>query len=539
MNRNIEAVCGKAQSKTQEGIKGMSVGDIEKLISEAVASNSNLSSEFERMRKGKPGKGVSRRIMYCKFIKSKLASKWAEITGKRNSPKSPPKSPPKSANKSPIIKQFNAENFPFVFETEEGPSEPVNENEPRQAENIYNGNFERPNYGPYVKESRRKEPDPLAGKPSRRTMIKINTAIKRAKERGENLPEFKTTRNKLLWFQTFKPKNGPRKSTKKPVIKRNQPKPPPPIMAPPALMKFTGPNARVPTQSKIVLATGTRLSNAEMKEATKFAENITDILVKINKTNVNGMRKVLLRRYAAGNANATLKKLQKLQTFNYASIRNVMRQMEFERAKILKNLGDPIVPPAPEKENKPAFSMIPYGPDIREIARKAKAKKVANRTAAELAAIRFVEDLNKVAAKSRAPKPAVKVFVTERGPNVEETSNRENMGGVEVKSIGSSAGSSAGSPKRVSPKGKKAITQTEAKRIIEAAAAEKALKLSVPLMVRNLKMGKFKLENLNKNSLVKIAKRVYEVARPGDVIPFEKANEARLQKLIQLAIKKL
>jgi len=51
MNRNIEIECGKAQSKTQEGIKGMSLGDIEKMISEAVASNSNLTSEFERIKR--------------------------------------------------------------------------------------------------------------------------------------------------------------------------------------------------------------------------------------------------------------------------------------------------------------------------------------------------------------------------------------------------------------------------------------------------------------------------------------------------------
>jgi len=517
MNRNIEVACGKAQSKTQEGIKGMSLGDIEKLISEAVASNSNLSSEFDRIKKGKLAKGVSRRLLYCKFIKTKLGSKWDQLTGKKNSPAAA-KSPPKGAARSPIIKQFNSQNFPFVLETDESPSEPTNENN-KQPENIYNGGeFEAPPFVPYVRESRRKEPDPLAGKPSRTMMVKIDAAIRRAKKSGQTVPEFKNTRNKLMWFQTFKPKNGPPKPAKKPTIKRKAE--PRPMMAPVSRMKFAGGNARIPTRQKIVLAAGTKLSKTEAKEATKLAEQITNKLVKMNKSNVNGLRKVLMNRYAAGNANVTLKKLQNLSTFNYASIRNVIRGMEFERAKVLKNLGAPVAPPSPKREAKPSFSMMPRGTNIKEIARRGRSKKVSKQTAEERRAIRVVNAFGEMKkANSKAYQPAVKMFVTQRAPNVNSNSNDENMNGIEVKSVGSSAGSSAGStggsPKRVSPKS------------------------TVPRMVRNIKMGKVKLENLNKNKLVNIAKQVYAVARPGNKIPFEQANKNKLQKLIQLGIKKL
>jgi len=378
-------------------------------------------------------------------------------------------------------------------------------------------------------------------------IAKIDAAIRRAKLRGEKLPEFKTMRNKLMWFQTFKPKNGPPKPVKKPTIKRKKSKEaenkPRAIMVPVSRMKFNGPNMRVPTQPKIVLATGTKLSNSEIKEATKFAERITDNLVKLRKSNARGLRNILLKRYAAGNANATLQKLQNLRNFNYASIRNVMRQMEFERAKVLKNLGSPIAPSAPIKETKPTFSMLPYGPNIRQVARRGRAKKVANQTTRERRAIAFVNALNKMKAKNTAAsKPAVKMFVTQRGPNVMSNSNEENMVGIEVKSVGSSAGSSAGStggsPKRASPKSKTVISQTEAKKIMEEAAA-KPLKRPVPRVVRNIKMGTVKLENLNKNKLVNIAKQVYAIARPGDKIPFEQANKNKLQKLIQLGIKKL
>jgi hypothetical protein len=512
MNRNIEADCGKAQSKTQGGIKGMSLGDIEKLISEAVASNSNLSSEFDRIKKGKLAKGVSRRILYCKFMKAKLGPKWAQLTGKKNSPTAA-KSPPKGAAKSPIINQFNAENFPFVLETEEGPAEPTNENDP-QIENIYNTEFEAPRAVPYVRESRKKEQDPLSGKPSPAMMAKIDAMIKRAKARGETLPEFKSTRNKLVWSQTFKPKNGPPKPTKKPAIKRKE-KPPRAVMAPVSRMKINGGNGRVPTKSKVVLATGTKLSKSESREATKLAEQITDKLTKLTKSNTNGLRRILLNRYAAGNANATLKKLQNLNTFNYAAIRNVMRGMEFERAKVLKNLGRPIAPPSPVREVKQSFSMVP---------------------------------LNKMKARTKASQPAVKMFVTQRAPNLNSNSNEENLPEVEVKSIGSSVGSNVGSaggspkrasPKRASPKSSRKLIFTEAKKVMDEAAVAKPLKRPVPRVVRNIKMGTVKLENLNKNKLVTIAKQVYAIARPGDKIPFEQANKNKLQKLIQLGIKKL
>lgn len=539
MNRNIEADCGKAQSKTQGGIKGMSLGDIEKLISEAVASNSNLSSEFDRIKKGKLAKGVSRRILYCKFMKAKLGPKWAQLTGKKNSPTAA-KSPPKGAAKSPIINQFNAENFPFVLETEEGPAEPTNENDP-QIENIYNTEFEAPRAVPYVRESRKKEQDPLSGKPSPAMMAKIDAMIKRAKARGETLPEFKSTRNKLMWSQTFKPKNGPPKPTKKPAIKRKE-KPPRAVMAPVSRMKINGGNGRVPTKSKVVLATGTKLSKSESREATKLAEQITDKLTKLTKSNTNGLRRILLNRYAAGNANATLKKLQNLNTFNYAAIRNVMRGMEFERAKVLKNLGRPIAPPSPVREVKQSFSMVPMGTNVREIARRGRAKKVANQTTEERRAIRIVNALNKMKARTKASQPAVKMFVTQRAPNLNSNSNEENVAAVEVKSIGSSVGSNVGSaggsPKRASPKTPRKLIYTEAKKVMEEAAA-KPLKRPVPRVVRNIKMGTVKLENLNKNKLVTIAKQVYAIARPGDKIPFEQANKNKLQKLIQLGIKKL
>ena len=539
MNRNVESECGKVQVKGKDGLKGMSLGQIEDMIKGAVASNANLTSEFDRLRKGKVGKGQSKRLLYCKFMKDNLLQKWKEITGKKNSPvaekpKSPVKKP--ATSKSPIIKQFNAENFPFVLETEGEASEPTNENEPKEAENIYNGNFEQPTYVPYVR-NRRKEVDPLSGKPSRATILRIDAMIKRAKARGETLPEFKTTRNKLLWATAYKPKNGPPKPVRRPVVKRANKQPakkPRAIMAKLPLMKFSGGNARITTQPKIVLATGAKLTTSEIKEATRIAEGITDKIAQLKKSNTNGIRKVLMNRYAAGNANATLKKLQNLSNFGYSSIRNVVRAMEFERAKVLKNLSEK--PASPVEKPKQSFSMIPGGPTLANRARSGKAKKAANRTAANRLAISMNEKFAKMRTKRKAAgQPAVKMFITQRGPNVNSNSDsNENMRGIEVGSAGSSAGSNRGSAGS-SPK---VITQAEAKKILQEAkvAPSKQPKRS---LINNLKNGKINLNSLNKNRLVAIASEVYAKARPGNKIPFDQANKTKLQKLIKLGLKKL
>jgi hypothetical protein len=190
--------------------------------------------------------------------------------------------------------------------------------------------------------------------------------------------------------------------------------------------------------------------------------------------------------------------------------------------------------------------MMGGGPTLQEIARRGKAKKVADQTAEERRAIRMVNKFAEMKAK-RASKPAVKMFITQRAPNVNSNSENENLRGVEVGSAGSSAGSnrsSAGgspkarSPKARSPKGKQVMSQEEAKKILQEAKAG-PFKRPVPRVVRNIKMGTVKLENLNKDRLVVIAKQVYAVARPGNKIPFEQANKNKLQKLIQLGIKKL
>jgi hypothetical protein len=137
--------------------------------------------------------------------------------------------------------------------------------------------------------------------------------------------------------------------------------------------------------------------------------------------------------------------------------------------------------------------------------------------------------------RKAAGQPAVKMFITQRGPNVISNSNsNENMRGVEVGSAGSSAGSNRGSAGS-SPK---VITQAEAKKILQEAkvAPSKQPKRS---LINNLKNGKINLGSLNKNRLIAIASEVYAKARPGNKIPFDQANKAKLEKLIKLGLKKL
>lgn len=552
MNRNVEQECGKVQVKGKEGLKGMSVAQIEKIIEDSVKSNANLMSDFMRIKKGKVAKGESKRLIYCKFMKDRIRPEWNRVTGSKapSPPKaaSPPKapSPPKAASppKNRILAQFNAENFPFVLETEET-AEPSGENENAPVENIYNTEFEQPQYVPYVR-NRRKEKDPFSGKPSRTMMARIDAKIRRAKAAGQPVPNFKNMRSKIMWAQTFKPGEVP-PPVKKPAIKRKKPeKKPRPIMVPVKRMKFNGANARIPTRSKIVLAAGTKLSRAEIKKATDLAERITNRLARINLSNTNALRTILLNKYAAGNVNGIVKKLQNLENKNYSKIRNVMRTIEFERARVLKNLGAPIAPESPKRVAQPAFSMIGGGPKIENLARSGRAKKVANQTPEERRAIRVMNAFARMKAKSRASEPAVKMFVTQRAPNVNSNSNtNENMGAVEVRSVGSSAGSntsSAGrSPKAASPKAaspKKVMNKAEAKKIFEKAKASSS-KRPVSRNVRMVKQGEINLSSLNKNRLVNIAKQVYAVVKPGETIPFEKANKNQIKRLINLAAKKL
>ena len=417
-----------------------------------------------------------------------------------------------------------------MFETEET-ADPSSVNENAPVENIYNTEFEQPTYVPYVRD-RRKEKDPFNGKPSRTMMTRIDARIRRAKAAGQPVPNFKNMRSKIIWAQTFKPGEAPAPA-KKPAIKRKQPeKKPRAIMVPVKRMKFNGVNARIPTSSKFVMAAGTKLSRAEFMKATDFAERITNKLAQINIKNTNALRTVLLNRYVAGNVNNMIKKIQNIESPNYAEIRNVMRTIEFERARVLKNLGAPIASESPKGKPKGSFNMIGGGSKIKNLARSGRAKKVANQTPDERRAIRVMNVFARMRAKSRAYEPALKMFVTQRPLNINSNSNsNENMGAVEVRSVGSSVGSntsSAGrSPKVTSPK--KVINKAEARPFKKPASNN----------VRMVKQGEINLSSLNKNRLVNIAKQVYAVVRPGETIPFEKANKDQIKRLINLAAKKL
>ena len=88
MNQNVEQDCGKVQVKGKEGLRGMSVAQIEKIIEDSVKPNANLMSDFMRIKKGKVVKGESKRLVYCKFMKDRLRPEWNRVTGSK-SPESP------------------------------------------------------------------------------------------------------------------------------------------------------------------------------------------------------------------------------------------------------------------------------------------------------------------------------------------------------------------------------------------------------------------------------------------------------------------
>lgn len=501
MNKQVEVDCGKVQVKGKEGIRGMSSPDIEKFIEEKVAAtgNKDLMSDFVRIKKGKMAKGESKRLKYCAFLKQRLPAVWNSLTKKEEEK-------PPSVPVPPVIKKLleNVEILPqgdefFQFMPEENePRENVNvENEP--VENIYNLGSNQPSqriFVPYPRESRAKIPDPASGKLSKRLLKTIETKLRRMKRQGVKLPNFKNQAEMYKFVMT----KVPEKSLKEPLPRK-------PFAAPKRLTFEKG-NGRKPTlvTGGIALATGTRLTGTESRQALKQAEVMVNKLMK--NMSPDAMRVVLLSRYAPGNVNKLMKNLDNKKS--YENVLNVVKRFETERARILKNLSETKpVEPTPSKPPSSSFTMIRGNPTLANLARRARAKATANRTPAEKRALKFMEASARMRSR-RVKKAGANVKTTERLVLMNSSSN-------------SNSNNNSPPPKEM----------------VKSPVSSVNSEPNLPNVVRNINSGTININKLNREQLVKVAKNVYNVAKPGEKIPFEKANMEKIRKLVKAGVKKI
>ena len=475
----------------------MSSPEIEKMIEEKIAAsgNSNLMSDFVRIKKGKVVKGESKRLKYCAFLKERLPAVWKNLSKSTNATNKPTSLPV-----PPVIKQLLAnvnilpsegENFEMMIDPNE-PKDWANMENEQPQENIYNVGSNQPAeriFVPYPRESRAKIPDPSGGKLSKRLLKQIEIKLRRMKKQGVKLPNFKNQSEMYKFVMTQAPQK-----------RKMEPLPSKPVVAP-KRMKFGNGNARVPTRTLggIALASGTRLTASESRQAIRQAENVSNKLTK-NMT-PESMRKLLISRYAP-EKNTLMKNLENKK--NYNNVLNVIKRFEIERARVLKNLSETNEPSTSPGKPSSSFTFIRGGPSMTNIVRRARAKPAANRTPAEKRALRFMEASARMkGARSKAPGAIMKV--TNR-PILMNNSNNNTPPLEPSKSPVSSLESENN---------------------------------NVPNVVKNIDNGKLNINKMNKPDLIKVAKNVYRVAKPGENIPFEKANVEKIRKLIKVGVKKI
>lgn len=498
MNKQVEAECGKVQVKGKEGLRGMSSPDIEKFIEEKVAAtgNKDLMSDFVRVKKGKTVKGESKRLKYCAFLKQRLPAVWSSLTKKKEEEKPPSVPVPPSIKK--LLEGVNilppgGEVFEFVAEPNESGELGNVENEP--SENIYNAGSNQPAeriFVPYPRESRAKIPDPASGKLSKRLLKTIETKLRRMKKQGVKLPNFKN-QSEMYKFVMAK---APEKNVKKPVSSKP--------VTPPKRLAFAKGNGRKPTMVTrgITLATGTRLTANESRQVVKQAELMANKLMK--NMSPNAMRAVLLVRYAPGNVNKLMMNLKNKNS--YENVLNVVKRFETERARVLKNLSEVEPAAGPSKAPSSSFTMIRGNVTLANLARRARAKAAANRTTAEKRALKFME----ASARMRGRRSRAVANV--------KTTNRPVL-------MNSNSNSNSNSPPPINA----------AKSPVSSVNSEPNL----PNVVRNINSGVINVNTLNREKLLKVAKNVYNVAKPGEKIPFEKANMEKIRKLVKAGVKKI
>lgn len=425
MNRNVEPMCGKIQVKGKEGLKGMSLPDIEKMIMAAV-KGTNKEGEFKRYKTAIP-KGASKRLRYCAFIRENLKNVWSQYnkgaTKAANKSRKGPSPLPKAIQE--MLKANNGMEFGFEEEAEEmGNMNNANE---REGGNYANNNSNgRMVFQPttFARGSRVANKDPLKNsKPSRRLLKRVELKLRGMKKRGEKIPELKTQEDMLKFVMLKKPGNVAALMKRKAInigpanmrarVKR---------MAMPKGISTMATGRVLKGPSMAIAVPGTKLSIPEIRKASELSNKLTDKLMKVGQ-NRNFMREVI-RPNAPVDANRLANRLVALETFNRNSVRGVIREYELNRAKVLKNIGAPIAKPA-QKNNRPSgFTMI-VPTTIREIAKEARNKKVSERTPEEKRALKAMNRLAKMkTAGKRPPKPAgMKIMETTRPLNLLSNSN--------------------------------------------------------------------------------------------------------------------
>lgn len=429
MNRNVEPTCGKIQVKGKDGLKGMSLPDIEKMIMAAV-KGTNKEGEFKRYKTAIP-KGASKRLRYCAFVKENLKNVWSKYNKGAAKPANRPKKGPAPVPKAvqEMLKANNGMNFAFEEEAEEmGNMNNGDEREGGNYANNNNGNG-RMVFQPttFARGSRAVNKDPFKNsKPSRRMLKRVELKLRGMKKRGEKIPELKTQEDMLKFVMLKKPGNVAAPAKRKasnmgPVNMRARVK----RMAMPKGISTVATGRVIKGPSMAIAVPGTKLSAPEIRKASELSNKLTDKLMKVGQ-NRNFMREVL-RSNAPVDANRLANSLAALETFNRNSVRGVIRAYELNRAKVLKNIGAPIAKPAVKNNRPGGFAMI-VPKTIQEIAREARNKKVSERTPEEKRALKAMSRLAKMrAARKRPSKPeGMKMMETTRPLNLVSNSNNNN-----------------------------------------------------------------------------------------------------------------
>ena len=426
MNRNIEPVCGKIQVKGKDGLKGMSLPDIEKLIMRSI-KGTNKEGEFKRYKTSIP-KGVSKRLRYCAFIKDNLKNEWNKYNKKpANKPAKGPASIPLAIRE--LLKGDN--NTEFVFD-EEGATEMGNANNggEREGGNYANNN----NNGRMVfqqttfpRGSRKANTDPFKNVQniSARLQARVATKLRKMKSRGEKIPPLKTREDMYKFVMLRKPGDVTRVA-RVPMKKSSDLRDRVKRMSMPSGISTaaTGRVARVASVFRPVA--GTKLSMPEIRKASDMANKLTEKVMTVGQ-NRNFMREVL-KSNAPVDANRLATNIMSLEKFNRNSVRGVIRGYELNRAKVLKNIGAPIAKVAITAKNLPSGSSMIIPVTIAQRARIARLKKVANRTPEEKRALKAMDRLAKLkAARKRRFKPeSVKMMETTRPLDLLSGSNRDS-----------------------------------------------------------------------------------------------------------------
>lgn len=563
MNKNVEATCGKIQAKGQPGLRGMAIGEIEKMIEGLVASNANLSSEFTRLKKGKVPKGESKRLRYCAFLKQKLGSEWAKYSKGKEAAKPAEAAPvPKEVRR--LLAAVEGEDFRFNSNNE-GEMANIENNNGQEGGNYANENNQPMKFTGFYERARRTvNKDPLKGaKLSRARIRQIKKQLRNMRAAGVNLPNFPNMNAMIKFAMIRKPTapiptvaapNSNSENANAPVFRRKLP-----VKRMKLTAGGTARTARVPAGRKVPAASSsTRLSKEEIRAADALA-NMTTKAVMLSGGNRVFLKEILSTRYTNADANSILKRITNLDKMNYNSTRGIIRQFELNRARALSNIGAPIAASQPVEMSGIPGSMIsslmipaPSGNrplSMAEIMRNIRKKKVDERTPTEKRLLKAAQAMaairrRRLAGKQRAATPVV----TTKPINLNSNKNSSNQSNSNVGSpvIRSPPGSNSNSNSNSPPVPQKVVEALVAQRKETAKAENRPAVRPIPRSLTGIRVNngvtKFRGQNvnaMNKSRLVNVAKRMYAYLKPKEVIPFENANVEQVRKLVKSAAKKI